>query len=202
MSHFDPETLHEMLVSRISMLRQYVSKKVPARFQSTISADDIVQETLMAAYRAAPTFVDDRPRAVDRWLVTIAGSKLIDSLRAARAAKRGGDRRACNAKSRMTSLCDLVQRVRSPQKTPSSEAARIEAAHVVGISLHELRKPYREAIELRFMQGLSQEEVAHRLGRTPAAVNSLLYRGLCRLRASLGEAGKYLSGAESRESLV
>ena len=55
--------------------------------------DDILQEVWIAAYRTITGFQPAGPGAVDRWLITITHSKLVDAVRYARRAKRGGDRR-------------------------------------------------------------------------------------------------------------
>ena len=52
---------------------------------------------------------------------------------------------------------------------------------------------YREALRLRYFEGLSIDETATRLGRTPAAVRGLTDRGKARLRDILGRMSLYLS---------
>lgn len=200
MPGIETERLREALVSRVSWLRNHVQRRIPARFRSVISPDDILQETWLAAYRSAARFVDLGPDAVDRWLTTIANSKLIDNLRAARSLKRGGaEKFVQRAGKRMTSLCDLLDRVRSPQRTPSSESARFEAAHTVGIMLQRLPADYGRVIRMKFLEGLSNEQIAQRMGKTTDSIRSMTYRGLQQLREALGSAAKYLSDANSSE---
>ena len=197
----DEQTLHEALLVRINALRSYVASKTPPRLHHVISPDDILQEVWIAAYRTISTFNPDGPNALDRWLTTIANSKLVDALRAARRLKRGGNRRlARNAEGPLTSFSDLFARLRSPQQTPSSEFAAVEAAHAALISLNRLNDTRRRAIEMRFIEGLSHKEIARKMGRSGAAVNSLLFHGLRQLRGMLGDAAKYFSDARSSDS--
>jgi RNA polymerase sigma factor (sigma-70 family) len=197
----DEQTLHEALLARINSLRNYVASKTPPRLRHIISPDDILQEVWIAAYRTISTFEANGPNPLDRWLTTIANSKLVDALRAARRLKRGGNRRLVrNAEAPLTSFSDLFAELRSPQQTPSSEFHAVEAAHAVLISLNRLNDSRRQAIEMRFIEGLSHKEIACKMGKSGAAVNSLLFHGLRQLRAMLGDAAKYFSDACSSDS--
>lgn len=200
-SRVDEQTLHEALLVRINALHNYVASKTPPRLRHIISPDDILQEVWVAAYRTISTFVPDAPDALDRWLTTIANSKLVDALRAARRLKRGGSQRLVrDAGGPLTSFSNLFARLRSPQQTPSSEFHAVETAHAVLISLNRLNDTRRRAIEMRFIEGLSHKEIAAKMGKSGAAVNSLLFHGLRQLRGMLGDAARYFSDARSSDS--
>ena len=55
----------------------------------------------------------------------------------------------------------------------------------VAAALAQLPEANREAVVLRYYEGLSLDEISARLGRTPAAIAGLLKRGLKQLRVSL-----------------
>lgn len=163
-AQIDKESLTRELQCRIGSLRKFVSRKIPHRFRSTISADDLLQEVWVAAYRTVSSFTPDGPNALDRWLTAIASSKLIDAMRAARAIKRGGDRDTLrNRRDRLTSLGELFARLQSPLKTPSSEFRAAEAAHAVSLSLNCLSDDRRRAVELQYVEGLPRKEIAARM---------------------------------------
>ncbi|GAG06746.1 unnamed protein product, partial [marine sediment metagenome] len=192
--------LHEVLIPRIELLRTYVQKKVPRRFRHVISADDVLQEVWIAAQRTVSAFEPRGSNAIDRWLQTIAKSKLIDALRTAQRLKRGGDRCLVrDAKARLTSLSSLFARLQTSQRTPSKEFQTSEAAHTLRILLNMLNAASRTAIELRYVNDLSHAEIAREMGRSEAAVNSLLYRGRRDLRELLGSASRYFSDTRSSE---
>jgi RNA polymerase sigma factor (sigma-70 family) len=194
----DRSTLHEALVSRIDELRRYVGRKIPRRLRHAISVDDVLQEVWIAAYRTVGSFRPEGPNAVDRWLTTIASSKLIDALKYARRLKRGGRWRwVRDADARLTSLSDLFTRLQSPQKTPSRDVHRIETAQLVMLTLARLNDARRVVILMHYVEGLSQKVIAERTGRTEAAVKDLLFRGRRELRRHLGPAAKYFSDARS-----
>ena len=194
----DDQNLRHELLPRISDLRRYVNQKIPKRFRRTISADDILQEVWIAAFRTAATFVQDGPGAIDRWLMTIANTKLIDATRLARATRRGGSD-ALMRSAHLSSCRDLFAQIQSPHNTPSGEFLANEIAHATNISLKCLTPDRRTAIELRFIEGLSPVEIARRMAKSTTAVHSLLFHGLRTLRLLMGEASSYLSGLEPLE---
>jgi RNA polymerase sigma-70 factor (ECF subfamily) len=60
-------------------------------------------------------------------------------------------------------------------------AARLRGA-VAGLPAH-----YRDAVHLRYLDGLSFEEIAAATGRPEPTIRTHLHRGLARLRADLGD---------------
>jgi RNA polymerase sigma factor (sigma-70 family) len=190
--------LHEVLIPRIGLLRGYLDRHIPASLRSTLAADDLLQEVWVAAYRTAANFQPDGPDALDRWLITIAHSKLVDAVRYTRRVKRGGDRRYVReAGSPLTSFSGLFARLQSPQLTPSKDVHLIETTHVMLMALNRLSARQRRAIELQFLHGLSQGEIAEQLETTEKAVKELVCRGLHLMRGILGPATKYFTDSSS-----
>jgi RNA polymerase sigma-70 factor (ECF subfamily) len=190
------ENLHEVLIPRIGALRAYVDRQLPAGVRPMLAVDDILQDVWIAAYRTAPGFQQLGPDAIDRWLLTIARSKLVDAVRYARRVKRGGDHRYVREMwSRRTSFTRLFTRLASPVRTPSNDAHLVETGHVLLMALSRLGARQREAVELQFIRGLSRREIAARLGTTEKAVKELVHRGLRLIREMLGPATKYFTDA-------
>jgi RNA polymerase sigma-70 factor (ECF subfamily) len=199
-SDLSRRALHVALLSRVGSLRRYIASKIPPRLCSVTSPDDILQEVWIAAYRTFPRRELDGSDVLDRWLRTVVNRKLIDAIRTARRLKRGGDRQLMrDAAAPLTSFSGLFERLQSPHRTPSTELAAIETSHAVLISLHGLSSARRQAIKMRFMEGLSRKEIAQRMGRSEAAVSGLLFHGLRQLRGMLGDAAKYFSDTGSSE---
>jgi RNA polymerase sigma-70 factor (ECF subfamily) len=70
----------------------------------------------------------------------------------------------------------------SQVSSPSAQAQRRELAALVADQLAQLSPAYREVIVLRNLEGLSFDEVAKRMERSPGAVRVLWLRALERLR--------------------
>jgi RNA polymerase sigma factor (sigma-70 family) len=191
-------TLQAELLARAETLRRYIQGKIPARFRAVIPAEDVLQEVWIAALRSFSRFRPGRPDALDRWLMGITNHKLLDALKAAGRLKRGGGAPlAHGAGNRRTSLADLFARVASPGKTPSRDVAAHEAAHAVQIALSRLPDDRRRAIQLRYLEERPRSEIAREMGRSAAAVNSLLFNGLRELRAGIGDIARFFSDARS-----
>jgi len=195
------ENLHEILIPRVGVLRTYVARRVPPSLAQSLSVDDVLQEVWTAAYRHAATFCPRGPDAVDRWLMTIVRTKLIDAVRRARRLKRGGSQQYLRAGGPgYSSFSHFFARLQSPGRTPSGEAHLVETAHAMTIAIRCLSDRQRQAVELQYFQGLSRREVAARLDTTEKAVKELVHRGLHLMRDILGPAGKYFSDVRSADA--
>jgi RNA polymerase sigma factor (sigma-70 family) len=133
----------------------------------------------------------------------ITNHKLLDALKTAGRLKRGGSARIARAADRRrTSLTDLFARVASPGRTPSRDVAAAEAAHAVQIALSGLLADRRRVIQMRYLEERSRSEIAREMGKSEAAVNSLLFHGLRDLRARLGDVVRFFSDARSSDGVV
>lgn len=191
----EPLALERLILDHHRALSAVVAGKIPATLAVVISADDILQETYAEVYRGIGAFRPDGENAFFRWLCTIADHRLLDAVRAHRAAKRGGGRAPVEAtpgaeQSAMLALLDLVF---VHERTPSRSAAGHEAIGAVQSAIETLKPDYRDAIRLRYIEGLSVADAAARMNRTERAVHKLCSRGLQRLREALGDASRYFS---------
>jgi RNA polymerase sigma-70 factor, ECF subfamily len=130
-------------------------------------AEDVVQETFVAAWRNAAQFDAERGSARS-WILTIARNRAIDVLRRRKAASSLGDHE---------------------DNLPSDGAGgdwanenRRTDAVMLADGLATLPGPQRTAVELAFMQGLSHPQIAATLGVPLGTVKSRVRLGLLRLR--------------------
>ena len=135
-------------------------------------AQDAVQDAFLTAWRTAPSF-DPRRGTAATWLMTLVHRRAVDVV-------RREDRR------RATPLEDAP--VASGDATDEAAEVR-EQRRRVRCALAVLTPPEREALELAYYGGLSQSEIAERLGVPLGTVKSRMFAGLARLREALGEAG-------------
>jgi RNA polymerase sigma factor (sigma-70 family) len=134
-------------------------------------AQDAVQDAFLAAWRTAPSF-DPRRGTAATWLLTLVHRRAVDVVR------REERRRA-------SPLEDAP--VASGDATDEAAEAREQRARVRR-ALAVLTPAEREALELAYYGGLSQSEIAERLGVPLGTVKSRMFAGLARLRDALGEA--------------
>ena len=121
-------------------------------------ADDVFQETFLAALRAWPDVVDDG--RLDRWVLKIASRKAVDH-------HRSKGRRPIPAED----LPDRTVEPAEPKGDPVWDAVAV------------LPVAQREAVLCRFALDLSYAQVGELLGISPEAARANVYQGLKKLRA-------------------
>jgi RNA polymerase sigma-70 factor (ECF subfamily) len=138
-------------------------------------AEDVLQESLLAAARGLPRFRGDS--SIGTWLYTIARSFCIK--------KRRRSVFAPAEVSLDTEVSAAATGVADTSRRPDEalEASRLEAA--LEREIARLDRPYREVLLLRDVEGLSSAEVARVTGSSVAAVKTRLHRARARLREAL-----------------
>jgi len=70
--------------------------------------------------------------------------------------------------------------------------ARNDVINPIKIHLSARPDDYRQAVELRHIQGLSRDEVARQMNRTFDEVRGLLHRAKKKLHAAMGNTSRYV----------
>ena len=182
------------LLKHSDWLLHYLRAQIPPRFKVTISAEELLQDIWAASIRNSSTIPRDH-NSVERWLQTIAKNKLIDAVRKARSIKRGGHQPSLE--NGTTALSGFFSRLVADSRSPSREVSVKEAESAIRSALATLPDLEREAVQLRFIEGRTREQVASALHKTAPAVNSLLFRGLRMLKSELRSPARFFSDADS-----
>ena len=135
-------------------------------------AEDAVQEAFLAVWRGADRFMPERGSA-SAWLLTLVHRRAVDVVR------REERRRA-------EPLDELAEPPAAVQQDRTGELLQRE---VVQDALRRLPDEQRIALELGYYGGLTQSELAERLGQPLGTIKSRMFTGLSRLRDLLNEAG-------------
>jgi RNA polymerase sigma-70 factor (ECF subfamily) len=141
---------------------------------SESDAKDVLQETLLAAFKGLPEFRGEAE--ISTWLYQLARSFCTKSrrLRAGEPATTASlDQPAARAAA-------------SSEALPDARAHAREIGQALQAALLGLSERHREVVILKDVEGLSAEEIAQVLGEDLAAVKSRLHRARLELRASLG----------------
>jgi RNA polymerase sigma-70 factor (ECF subfamily) len=158
-----------------------------ARFQGKFDASDVVQETLLKAHAALDQFRGQEPAELAAWLRQILAHTLADLGRDLGRAKRDIALERSLEGSLEQSSARLEGWLIASQPSPSQLAIRKEQALRLADALAGLPELQREALVLKHCEGWSLAEIGQHLGRSPAAVASLLRRGLKQLRGLIHE---------------
>ncbi len=161
---------------------RYVEPEVPVLYRVALTmagqpadAEDLVQDTLVRAYRAIDRFDGAHPRA---WLLTILRNTHRNRLRTRVPALLHDDERD-------TGILDRLGDARSAEDIVVD--AQFEA--VVAEALAALPTMHRVVIQLVDVDGLSYAEAAQVLGVPRGTVMSRLHRARARIRTRLVAAG-------------
>jgi len=150
-------------------------------------AEDLAQETLIKAYRAIASF--DRSRRFSSWLFKIAHNTAIDHLRKNRPP-------TVPLENTEGERLDPLSLLAAPDsQSPEARARGRDLGEALQLALMDLRSDYREAILLRFQQGLAYEEIADILELPLGTVKTHLHRARKQMAAALRAGGW---GVESR----
>ena len=187
----DRAALDILLALYAPRLAQHVAYVIPSDLRSLLSSEDVVQEAFVEVCRCIRDCRAGDGKSFFNWLLKVVEHQAADLIRAARAAKRGGDWLAVDASS--STMHWLLVEAASSTRTPSSSAAQHEAVTAVQSQMNGLPEHYREALRLRYFEGLAIGQIASKLGKTEVAVHMLCYRGLRRLASQMGSASHFLS---------
>ncbi len=153
------------------------------------AAEEVVQDVYLAAWRHAWQYTPTAGSLLG-WLLGIARNKAIDRVRAAARRPRlvvlGGpddDREAALERAMATGR--PVGGLGEGDPGPEDAATRAWAGAVVRTALSTMPAPERQAIMLAYDEGLTQAEIAERLGWPLGTVKTRTRRGLATLRAVL-----------------
>ncbi len=138
------------------------------------AAEELVQEALLRVWRQASSYQRDRG-APTTWIFGIARNLAIDELR-----KRGSRPQSAGGDPE-----EQLAQLESGDDDPAEQAyAHIQHEIVMG-ALGQLPPVQREVLELAYYSGLSQSEIARRLGDPLGTVKTRMRLGLQRLRTLL-----------------
>jgi RNA polymerase sigma factor (sigma-70 family) len=134
-------------------------------------ADDLVQETWLAALRHPPA----RPGPLRPWL-----AQVLRNLVRMR-------RRAQGVRTAKQPEAQRLEEERGAPAIASPEAllGKLEVERLLARLVAELDEPYRQTVLLRYFEGWSAADIARRLGVPAGTVRWRLKTGLDRLRAAL-----------------
>jgi RNA polymerase sigma-70 factor, ECF subfamily len=153
---------------------------VSRMLKSASDVEDVVEETFWQVWRQSDRFTEGRG-SVQTWLLTIARSRSLDRLRSLK-------------RLREESIDDVQTEAEvgsqdttfaSSATDPLLAAEHQERKALVLEALAELPREQREALELGYFAGLSQSEIAERLGQPLGTVKTRMRLAMMKLKDRL-----------------
>jgi RNA polymerase sigma-70 factor (ECF subfamily) len=133
-------------------------------------AEDAVQDAWMQVWKRSATY-DPRRGAVVAWLLTVVRTRALDRWR------------SLAARARAESAVDPEPLNAPPD--PSHDSVVAQLARRVREALAQLGAPQRQVLEIAYFEGLSQSEIAERVGAPLGTVKSWTRQGLQKLKELL-----------------
>jgi RNA polymerase sigma-70 factor (ECF subfamily) len=168
-------------------LRLLARLQLPSRLRGKLDPSDLVQQTLLKAYQAREQLRGQSPAEQAAWLRRILANTLANAVRDLGRARRNAALERSLEAVMDESSARLEAWLAADQPSPSHQAERNEQVIALAGALAALPDDQREALLLRHCEGWALTDIAEHLGRTRAAVASLLRRGLQQLRQHLPE---------------
>ena len=167
----EPEAMKD-LYDRFGNLAYSV---VLAVVRDSPTAEDLVQETFLRVWNRIQAFEPGRG-ALGPWLLAIARNRAIDHVRSSSSKK---DRNAIELAAREhPSLFVDMQR----------EVENNDHARIIRSAIKKLNPNQQKVIELAYYEGLSQTEMAERMGQPLGTIKTWVRAALGVLREELGQA--------------
>jgi RNA polymerase sigma-70 factor, ECF subfamily len=185
----DAGALGEFLALRRPQLLAYIEHQLGAALRRKLEPEDVYQELSVEAVRSLP-MIELGDRDPFSWLCQIAERRIIDAHRRFFGAQKrdagrevplgtpGGD------DTQHAAIIDLL--VASMTTASKAFSRNLREVRLME-ALATLPQEHRQALRLRYLDGLPSKEIADRLGKSDGAVRVMLTRSLDKLHKLLAE---------------
>jgi RNA polymerase sigma-70 factor (ECF subfamily) len=181
-SEADAELVRRMQAGDQQAFATFYDRFAPALFSMIYAilhdqkeSEDVLQEAFVHMWKRTATY-DPARSGLFTWAVMISRHKAIDRLR---------------SRQRQTRLVEAVadetkeDAVSAPAERADNALERSDERERVRAAMAKLGDGQREAIELAFFAGLTQSQIAEKLGAPLGTVKARIRRGLLALREVL-----------------
>ena len=164
----------------------HIENRLGAGLRRKIEPEDIFQEVSAEAVRSLPA-IELGDRDPFAWLCQIVERRIIDAHRRFfGAAKRDAGREvALDKGSPDDSRAQVIDMLIASMTTPSEAFSRNIRYQKLSEALSSLPDDQREALRLRYVEGLPSKQIAEQLQKSDGAVRVMLTRALTRLQSIL-----------------
>jgi RNA polymerase sigma-70 factor, ECF subfamily len=142
---------------------------LPRLVQDEDAAEDVVQITLCKAVAGLKSYRGEA--ALFTWLCTICRREIAVHLE-----RRGRRSEPMPLSEDSPDVRSALESLAAPGQDPESQAHGKEVARLVHVALDALPRSYGDALEWKYVHGLSVKEIAVRLSLGAKAAESLLMR--------------------------
>jgi RNA polymerase sigma-70 factor (ECF subfamily) len=182
----DPAALAAFLEDRRPALLSFIERRLGSALRGKLEPQDVLQELAVKSLRELPN-ADLSSRDPFGWLCHLAEQCIVDGHRHFAAGKRASAKEVPGNVRIGDGSQDLVALLAASLTSPSMAAVRDERQQRLMDVIAEFPDEHREALRLRYGEGLPTKEVAAKLGKSDVATRVLLSRLVQQLQERLGE---------------
>lgn len=173
-------------------LLAFIERNLGTNLRRKVEPDDIFQEVSVHCVRSLGQ-VDLAERDPFAWLCQVAERRIVDAHRRFFGTQKRAGAKELPLGAPDTQHAGLIDLLVASLTSPSEAFSRDQRQIRVIEAIRGLPADHREALRLRYVEGLPSKEVAARLGKSDGAIRVMLTRTLKKL-------GDLLSDPETTES--
>jgi RNA polymerase sigma-70 factor, ECF subfamily len=186
----DAQALAEFLTLRQPQLMAFIDRRLGMSLRRKIEPEDLYQEVSADALRSLGD-IDLGDRDPFNWLCQVAERRIIDAHRRffgsqKRDAGKELSLHAAGGGAADTSRPGLLNLLVASMTSASQAFSRDQKQMRMLTALEQLPEEHREALRLRYLEGMPSKQIADKLGKSDGAIRVMLTRSLAKLQQILG----------------
>lgn len=183
----DADALAAFIQARQPQLMAYITRQMGPGLRSRIEPEDLFQNVSAEAVRSLNA-IELGDRDPFSWLCQIAQRRVVDEHRRLFGAQKRSAARevSIDGRSSDSDRGGFINMLVASMTTASKAFSRNQREVKLLAAMSELPEEQREALRLRYVEGLPSKEIAERLGKSDGAVRVMLSRSLSKLQTILG----------------
>lgn len=153
---------------------------------STQDAEDLVQDAFLKIWMNLASY-DPARGELKGWIATVTRNQRVDRFRRSSQQRRTDsiDSAAEGRDQSGKAPISIADRIADPRPTPHDVAVTSEVTAIVTRAVDKISPEMREVVTMRFVHGLDNQEIAHRLRIPEGTVKSRTNRGRAQLATLL-----------------
>ena len=180
----DVEALARYIDLHRSRLLAFIVRRMSDALRRKVEPDDILQEVCTSAVRSLPDYEMKSGKPFS-WLCELAQRRIVDAHRYHIESKKRSAEREVAGNQADSSRGQLEQWLVASMTTATQKLSRNRREALLEDALGRLSEDEREALRLRYGEGLESKEIAARLGKSNGAVRVMMTRAKAKLQQQL-----------------
>lgn len=190
----DAAALTQLLRQFAPGLQEHFSHRIRRRYRAVLTAEDVLQVTLMEAFLRIRSFVSEGKGSFVAWLRQMGENNIRDAIRMLDADKRPPESRRMTLPQPCDTHETLLSFLAGSMTTPTEHLRRSDAKALLNSAIDRLPPDYARVLRHYHLEERSIEEIAASFDppRSRGAVHMLRLRACDCLKDLLGQPERFL----------